>query len=62
MARPQAARITCSQCNGWYDSERELREHMQTAHRRFVPEQSASQTGKTEPDRIKNQPEKSTED
>lgn len=37
MAQPQMARITCGQCNGWYNSVRELRAHMQTAHRRFVP-------------------------
>jgi hypothetical protein len=33
MAQPQMARITCNQCNAWYDSERELRDHMKTAHR-----------------------------
>ena len=55
MAQPQAARITCSQCNGWYDSERELRDHMQTAHRRFVSEQSTFQHGGTQPDSFKNQ-------
>ena len=40
MAQPQMARITCSHCNGWYDSERELWDHMQTAHRRVVSEQN----------------------
>ena len=40
MAQPQMARITCGQCNGLYDSEHELRDHMQTAHRRSVPEQT----------------------
>jgi hypothetical protein len=55
MAQPQVARITCSQCDGWYDSERELRDHMQTAHRRFVSDQSASQAGNTQPDSLKNQ-------
>jgi hypothetical protein len=48
MAQPQVARITCSQCNGWYNSERELRDHMQVAHRRFAPEQSTLQHGSTE--------------
>ena len=62
MARPQVARITCSQCNGWYDAERELRDHMQTAHRRFVTDQSAFQDGSTQPDSLKNQPETSKED
>jgi hypothetical protein len=38
MAQPIACRITCDQCNGWYNSEHELREHMQAAHRRFVTE------------------------
>ncbi len=43
MAQPQVARITCSVCNGWYNSESELRNHMQTVHRRFVSEQSTFQ-------------------
>jgi len=55
MAQPQVARITCSQCNGWYDSERELRDHIQAAHRRFVSEQSTFQHGGTQPDSFKNQ-------
>ena len=45
MAQPQVARITCSVCNGWYNSESELRDHMQTAHRRSVSEQSTFQQG-----------------
>ena len=55
MAQPQMARITCSQCNGWYNSESELRDHMQTAHRRFVSEQSTFQHGGTQPDSFENQ-------
>jgi hypothetical protein len=55
MAQPKMARITCSQCNGWYESESELREHMQMAHRRFVPEQGTSQRGGTQPDSYENQ-------
>ena len=55
MAQPQMARITCSQCNAWYNSERELRDHMQTAHRRSVSEQSTLQHGDTQPDSFKNQ-------
>ena len=55
MAQPQAARITCGQCNGWYNSESELRDHMQTAHRRFVPEQSTFQHGGAQPDSFKDQ-------
>jgi len=62
MAQPQMAPITCSQCNGWYDSERELRDHMQTAHRRFVSEQSTFQHGGTQPDSFKNQLGTSKED
>ena len=54
MAQPQMARITCSQCDGWYDSERELRDHMQAAHRRFVSEQSTFQQEGTQPDSSKN--------
>ena len=55
MAQPQVARITCSQCNGWYDSERELWDHMKAAHHRFVPEQSTFQHGGTQPDRFEDQ-------
>ena len=55
MAQSQAARITCPQCNGWFNSESELRDHMQTAHRRFVPEQSTFQHGGTQPDSSKDQ-------
>ena len=47
MAQPQAARTTCGLCNGWYNSENELRNHMQTAHHRFLPEQSTFQHGST---------------
>jgi hypothetical protein len=50
MAHPQEARISCNECNGWYNSERELYEHMQTAHRRCVSEQSTLQHGGTLPD------------
>ncbi len=39
MAQPQMARITCSECNARCNSERELRDHMQMAHRRCCPEQ-----------------------
>jgi len=49
------ARITCSQCNGFYDSEHELRDHMQAVHRRFVSEQSTLQHCGTQPDRSKIQ-------
>jgi hypothetical protein len=38
MAQPKAARITCSQCNGWYESEHELWDHMRMVHRRFISE------------------------
>ena len=33
MAQPVMARISCSHCNAWYNSERELREHKMAAHR-----------------------------
>jgi hypothetical protein len=55
MAQPQMARITCSLCNGWYDSERELWDHMKAAHRKFVPEQSTFQHGGKQPDRFEDQ-------
>jgi hypothetical protein len=50
MAQPQPARITCSQCNGWYNSERELWQHMQSAHRRLVSEESTFQQIGPKPD------------
>jgi predicted component of type VI protein secretion system len=40
MAQPKTARITCSECNGWYDSEHELWDHMRMVHRRFTSKQS----------------------
>jgi hypothetical protein len=55
MAQPQAARITCPQCNGWFNSESELRDHMQSAHRRFVPEQSIFQHGAGQPASVEDQ-------
>src|SRR5229473_7379290 len=55
MAQPQAARITCSQCNGWYNSEMELRDHMQAVHRRVVSDQSTFPHGGTQQDSFKNQ-------
>jgi|SRR5271170_2073512 len=56
MVQPQRARIACSECNGFYVTERELRDHMQTAHRRFLREQNTPQRGSTPPDSVKNQP------
>jgi hypothetical protein len=55
MAQPGMARITCSQCNAWYDSESELREHMKTAHRGGVLEQGSSHRDDTEQDSAKIQ-------
>jgi hypothetical protein len=55
MAQPQVSRLTCSQCYGWYNSERELRDHIQAALRRFVSEQSTFQHGGTQPDSFTNQ-------
>ena len=62
MAQPEAARITCNQCNGWYNSERELRDHMQTAHRRFVSDQSTFQTDRKQQDNLKHDPDPSKEE
>ena len=55
MAQPQPARITCSECNGWYVTERDLRDHMQTAHRRFVSQDSSLKQGAEQPDGLRNQ-------
>jgi hypothetical protein len=61
MAQPQVARIACSVCNGWYNSESELRDHMQTVHRRFVSEQGTFQQGGAQPDAFEIQPRISKE-
>jgi len=55
MAQPQMGPITCRQCDGWYASERELQAHMQTAHRRSVPEQCTTQREGTPPNGRENQ-------
>src|SRR5258708_1034742 len=55
MPHPKMARNTCCICNGWYSSERDLRDHMQTAHRRFVPEQNTFPHGGTQPDGFEDQ-------
>jgi len=44
MAQAEMARITCSQCNASYNSERELHDHKKTAHREFGSEQASSYT------------------
>jgi hypothetical protein len=56
MAQAQTARITCSQCNAWYDSERELSEHMTTAHRVGGSEQGSSHRDGTKQGNAKIQP------
>jgi len=48
MTSAKQARITCDQCLAWYNSERELREHMQTLHRRFITELSPSDENRPE--------------
>lgn len=55
MAQPQMAQIICNQCNAWYNSERELRNHKMMAHREFGSEQNSSQPGATQPDSAKIQ-------
>jgi hypothetical protein len=54
MAQPQAARITCILCNGWYNSESELRDHMQAVHRRFVSDQNTFQNDRTQQESFKS--------
>ena len=62
MAQPQLGRITCGQCNGWYNSERELRDHMQVAHRAFVSEQITFLHGGVQQVNFKNQPRTSKQE
>src|ERR1700686_1740747 len=40
MAQPKVSRFSCSECEGWYNSERELSAHMHAAHRRCFSEPS----------------------
>ena len=64
MAQAQTARITCRVCDGWYETDRDLREHMQAAHRRFISAPSSapnSSPGDTQyvgaqPQNVKTQP------
>lgn len=61
MAQPHVSTITCSQCNGCYGSERQLWEHMQTAHRRSFSEQSTFKHSGSQPDSSKDIPSASKE-
>jgi len=45
MAQPQLARITCSVCNGWYNSESEYATTCQTRFIAVWLEQSTLQHG-----------------
>ena len=55
MAQPGMARITCSECNAWYNTERELDDHKKMAHRKFGSDEGNSQHGGTQPDSSKLQ-------
>ena len=39
------AESTCCECNARYNSERELRDHLGTTHRKLSSEQSSSEPG-----------------
>ncbi len=56
VAQAGMAQITCRQCNAWYNTEGELREHMKTAHRQGASGQVRSERDDTQPDRSKIQP------
>jgi hypothetical protein len=62
MARPHVATITCSQCNGWYGSERDLWDHVQWAHCRSFSERSTFKRGGSQPDSSKDVPSTSKEE
>jgi hypothetical protein len=48
--KPQMARITCNHCGAWYGSDRELRDHVQTAHRGFgFNERAVSSSDQADP-------------
>jgi len=54
MAQPQIARITCSQCGASYDSEHELRDHIEAAHRQAGSEKTSDvRTAAERPDEEK---------
>jgi hypothetical protein len=46
----------CRQCNAWYDSERELQDHLATAHHKFGSEQSSPELRNT-PSEVEASPE-----
>src|ERR1700730_7384335 len=52
MAKPQAARIICGQCDAWYYSEGELLNHIETSHRRYDLEKSTFRHGGARPDSL----------
>jgi hypothetical protein len=54
MAQPQMVPIYCNECNGRYDSEHELWEHMNRAHRRFVSEQNTFPDGDIQPNSVED--------
>ena len=56
MAQPQMGRIACIQCNAWYNSEKELLEHMKTAHRYGGSEEDGPHRDDTQQDGSKIQP------
>jgi methyl coenzyme M reductase gamma subunit len=47
VRREQMAQTTCSRCSARYNSERELRDHLGTAHRKFGQEQTSSEPNNT---------------
>jgi hypothetical protein len=55
MAYPPGAQISCNECNGWYSSESELYNHMQTAHRRCAAQKLPLQHNYASPVSLKNQ-------
>ena len=62
MAQPKMARITCRQCKSLYDSERELGDHMQAAHRGFVSAQVTFLHGGSQPNSFEIPPGTSKEE
>ena len=62
MSQSQDGRNSCHQCNGWYNSESELYEHMQTVHRRCVPQQSNFPREVNEPNVFDSQMPRSTKE
>ena len=61
MVQAQMAPIYCNECNGRFESEGELWNHINAAHRMFAPGRRTFQHGCTETDSVEDQFDESKE-